>query len=129
MTSNEERMQVLKMVEEGKITSQEGLELLSKLEQAKPQEIKVLPKEAKWLRVRVFSNDDEHKTKVKVTIPLSIVKLGLKKSTAYSKELNEAGLDKINFNEIIEAVKNGAEGKIVDVEDDETNTKVEVYVE
>jgi hypothetical protein len=31
--------------------------------------------------------------------------------------------------EIIEAVKSGAEGKIVDVEDEENQTKVKIYVE
>ena len=71
----------------------------------------------------------EDKTKVKVNIPLSLVNVGLKLGCAYAPQLKESGLDKIDFDEIIEAVKNGAEGRVVDVEDEDSQTKVEVYVE
>ena len=53
----------------------------------------------------------------------------LKKLTVKDVDRIIDHLEQINFEEIIEAVKNGAEGKIVDVEDEETQTKVEVYVE
>lgn len=59
----------------------------------------------------------------------SLVNFGLKIGAAYAPELKQSGLDKIDFIEIAEAVKNGAEGKIVDVVDEESQTKVEVYVE
>jgi len=122
---SEERMQVLKMVEEGKISVAEGMELLGAIERNQQE---IVPKrDAKWLKVRVKTMED--KTKVKVNIPLSLVDVGLKLGTAYAPQLKESGLDKINFDEIIEAVKSGAEGKIVDIEDEETQTKVEVYVE
>jgi hypothetical protein len=35
----------------------------------------------------------------------------------------------IDVDEVIEAIKNGAEGKIVDVEDHEDGERVEIYVE
>ncbi|HAA24786.1 MAG TPA: hypothetical protein DCE11_01525 [Ruminiclostridium sp.] len=71
----------------------------------------------------------EDKTKVKLNIPLSLVDVGLRLGAAYVTELKEAGLDQIDMKEIIEAVKNGAEGKIVDIEDEESQTKIEVYAE
>ncbi len=120
-----ERMQILKMIEEGKVSASEGMELLSALEN-NAGEI-VTKKNAKWLKVRVKTMED--KTKVKVNIPLSLVDVGLKLGAAYAPQLKESGLDKVDFDEIIEAVKNGAEGKIVDVEDEETQTIVEVFVE
>jgi len=122
----EERMQILKMVEEGKVTAAEGMELLSALENDR-QGMITKTGAAKWLKVRVKTIED--KTKVKVNIPLSLVDVGLKLATAYAPQIKESGLDLVNFEEIIEAVKSGAEGKIVDVEDEETQTKVEVYVE
>ncbi len=122
---SEERMQILKMVEEGRVTTEEGLELLNSLE--RQQDAIAVKKEAKWLKVRVKS--DDNKTKVNVNIPVSLVDLGLKIGTAYAPELKKSGLDQINIKEIIEAVKNGAEGKIVEVEDEKTNTRVEVFVE
>jgi len=121
----EERMQILKMIEEGKINAAEGMDLLNAL--GKSDQGTMLKTNAKWLKVRVKTM--ENKTKVKVNIPLSLVDVGLKLATAYAPQIKESGLDQIDFDEIIEAVRNGAEGKIVDVEDEETQTRVEVYVE
>ncbi|MGI6776899.1 MAG: SHOCT-like domain-containing protein [Acetivibrionales bacterium] len=122
---SEEKMQILKMISEGKVNAEEGMELLSALERDKSG---VLPKKsAKWLKVRVKTMED--KTKVKVNIPISLVDIGLKLGIAYAPQLKESGLDQLDLKEIVDAVKNGAEGKIVDVEDEETQTKVEVYVE
>jgi hypothetical protein len=102
------------------------MELLNALEKSE-QEIVPKSGDAKWLKVRVKTMED--KTKVKVNIPISLVDVGLKLGAAYAPQLKESGLDKVDLKEIIEAVKSGAEGKIVDVEDEESQTKVEVYVE
>lgn len=122
---SEERMQILEMVEEGKINASEAMELLSALE--RNQEEIVPKKNAKWLKVRVKTMNDE--SKVNVNIPLALVDVGLKLAKTYDPKLKESGLDKIDIEEIMEAVKNGAEGKIVDVEDEENQTRVKVYVE
>lgn len=52
-----------------------------------------------------------------------------KLAKTFDPKLKESGIDKINIEEIIELVRDGAEGKIVDVEDEENQTKVKVYVE
>lgn len=126
--NTEEKIQILKMIEDGKITSTEGLELLDAIDSKDGQTtIPISSGSAKWLRVRVKTDDD--KTKVNVNIPLSLVNIGLKIATAYAPELKEKELKNIDFEEIIEAIKNGAEGKIVDIKDEESNTTVEVFVE
>lgn len=121
-----EKIKILKMVEEGKITAEEGIKLLEAVE-TKKEEIKSIEKtySAKWLRVKVY--DPEDNVKVNVNIPLALVETGIKIGMAYDKNLNEH-LDGVDFKEIVNAVKNGAEGKIVDVES-EKGEKVEVYVE
>lgn len=126
MALKEEKMKILGMVEEGKITSEEAIELMEALEK---QEDRVLTTAAnpKWLKVRVI--DEKDNVKVKVNFPLSLVDIGLKLGTAFSPELREAGLKQEDIQEILEAVKSGAEGKIVDVFDEESKTKVEVFVE
>lgn len=122
---SEERMQILGMVEDGKISAEEGMDLLAALEEDNKE---ISPKtNAKWLKVRVYTLDD--KPKVNVNIPLSLVDVGLKIAKKYDPKLKESGLDQIDIDEIIEAVKNGAEGNIVDVEDEESKTKVKIYVE
>jgi hypothetical protein len=122
---SEERMQILEMVEEGKINTSEAMELLDALEG--DQEEITPKKEAKWLKIRVKTLDDN--PKVNVNIPISLVEVGLKLAKKYDPKLEESGLDQIDLDEILEAVKNGAEGKIVDVEDEETQTRVKIYVE
>lgn len=122
----DERIQILGMVEEGKITASEGMELLNALDENNEE---IVPKkDAKWLKVRVKTMDED-KTKVNVNIPISLVDVGLKLAKNYDPKLKDSGLDKINIDEIVEAVKNGAEGMIVDVEDEESQTHVQVYVE
>lgn len=122
---SEEKIQILEMVEDGKITAAEGTELLATLE-TKEEEI-VPRKDVKWLKVRVYTMDDQ--PKVNVNIPISLVDVGLKLAKKYDPKFKDSGLDNIDLDEILNAIKNGAEGKIVDVIDDEEQTKIKVYVE
>ncbi len=119
----EEKMQVLKMIEEGKVTSEEGIELLNALED---KGIQIGARTSKWLKIRVYDPND--KTKVNVNIPIALVDIGLKFATKFSPELKDTNIQEFDFKEIAEAIKNGAEGKIVDVES-EDGERVEVLVE
>jgi polyhydroxyalkanoate synthesis regulator phasin len=121
----DERMQILEMVEDGKINTSEAMELLDALE--RDSEEITSKKDAKWLKIRVKTLDDS--PKVNVNIPISLVEVGLKLAKKFDPKLEESGLDQIDLDEILEAVKNGAEGKIVDVEDEENQTRVKIYVE
>ncbi len=121
----QEKMQILEMVEEGKISVEEATELLSALE-GKQETIKP-KKDVKWLKIRVYTMDD--KPKVNVNVPISLVEVGLKLAKKYDPKLKDSGLENIDIDEILSAVKNGAEGKIVDVIDEESQTKVKIYVE
>jgi len=122
----EERLQVLKMVEAGQISAEEGAKLLTALENPpEPTEGKSTPK--RWLRVRVT---DQHtgKRKVNVNIPLGLVEMASRMGVHFGAQ-RAPELRDINLNEIIAAIKSGAEGKIVDMEDEEEGEHVEVYVE
>lgn len=120
----EEKLQILKMIEEGKITHEEGLELLNAIE----EKDKVLnTSNAKWIKIRVYDPDD--KTKVNVNIPIALVDVGLKFATKFSPELKNSDLENINLEEIIQIIKSGAQGKIVDVTNEENGEKVEIFVE
>ncbi|SHH51872.1 hypothetical protein SAMN02745135_01057 [Caloranaerobacter azorensis DSM 13643] len=121
----EEKLQILKMIEEGKITHEEGLELLNALEE-KDKEFNNTSN-AKWLKIRVYDPDDE--TKVNVNIPIALVDVGLKFATKFSPELKNSNLEDLNLEEIIQMIKNGAQGKIVDVTNERNGEKVEIFVE
>lgn len=119
----EEKMEILKMIETGKISPKDGLDLLNALDE-KTEELTV--SSAKWLKIRVF--DPEDKTKVNVNVPIALIDIGLKFATKFSPELKDSSLEGIDFREIAEAIKKGAHGKIVDIES-EDGEKVEIIVE
>ncbi|RKL61569.1 hypothetical protein DXT63_16060 [Thermoanaerobacteraceae bacterium SP2] len=117
---DEERMSILKMIESGTLSAQEGMELLAALDQ-KPVAAQTTGGNIKWLRVRVYDMKS-NRQKVNVNIPYGLVKFGLKfVPKEYVKD--------VNMDEIMEAVKNGEQGKIVDIFDEEDGVRVEVTVE
>lgn len=120
----EERLQILKMVEEKKLTSKEAIDLLAAIDQKNNEIVK--RNKSKWLRIKVFEPDDQ--TKVNVNIPLSLIDVGLKIAKKFKPELDDELLKSIDLDEIIEAIKNGAEGKIVEV-DSAKGERVEIFVE
>ena len=76
-----------------------------------------------WLRVRV-RNLDTGKNKVTVNVPFGMVKFGLNIASHFSPELKDFDLRELN------SFMAGAEtGILVDVEDDESNEHVQVFLE
>lgn len=123
MANNEEKLLILKMIEEGKVSSSEGLELLTAVDNT--SNAISAPNNNKWIKIRI---SEKEKTKVNVNIPISLVDIGLKIASKMSPESADE-LNSINFTEIAEMIKSGAEGKIVDIYDEAEDTTVEVYVE
>ena len=128
MTTPEERMQILKMIEAKQITAEEGAKLLGALgekdrhESAAPQPSPATT--GKWFRVRV-TDMKTGRRKVNVNIPLGLVDVGLKMGAKFAP----AGLEGLDMNQIMTAIKSGSEGKVVDVEDEEDGEHVEVFIE
>jgi len=124
MTTSEERLKILKMIDEGKITAEEGARLLSALSEVrKPQRraaVRASAGGARFLRVRV-TDMKTGKAKATVNLPLGLVDAGLNIASQYAPG--------IAFDELIEAINEGAEGKIIDVTDEEDGEHIEIYIE
>jgi hypothetical protein len=125
MAATEERLKVLQMLEDGKITPEEASSLLRAL--SKGQEAGVgtggPATEKRYLRIRV-TDLASGRGKVNVTIPLGLVSAGLRIAERFAPEAQ--GID---LEELEQAIVGGAEGKIVEVMDAEDNERVEIYVE
>ena len=129
MASNEERMKILKMIEEGKISADEGSKLLTALNDsrkgipmpARPQAMG--GGSARWLRIRV-TDIRTGRSKASVQIPLALVDAGMKIGAHFAPEVE--GVDMTN---VMEALRMGVTGKIIDVTDDEDGEHVEIFVE
>ncbi len=128
MATAEERMQILKMIEAKQITAEEGAKLLTALgEKDKNKDAAVPPSPAtngRWFRVRV-TDLRTGRRKVNVNIPLGLVDVGLKMGAKFAP----AGLEGLDMNQILTAMKSGTQGKVVDVEDEEDGEHVEVFIE
>lgn len=124
MTNSEERMKILKLIEEGKISADEGSKLLAALSDSR-RGIPTPPRPpgARWLRVRVT---DTHtgRSKASVQIPLALVDAGMKIGAHFAPEVQ--GVDMSN---VMEALRMGVTGKIIDVVDEEDGEHVEIFVE
>lgn len=127
MATADERMQILRMIENRQISAEEGARLLAALEDKPNPELPPPPSpqtRGRWLNVRV-TDQRSGKRKVNVRIPLSLVDVGLKLGAKFSP----VGIEGLDVNQIMAAVKAGGMGKIVDVEDEVDGEHVEVYIE
>ncbi len=125
MNLKEERMQILKMIQNGQVSAEEGAKLLAALEGGQKSEMaaNAAATQGKFLRVRV-TDMTTGRTKVNVNVPLALVNVGLKMGARFMPNL-----DSVDTGEIMQAIRSGMQGKIVDVEDAEDGEKVEVYIE
>ena len=129
MASSEERMKILKMIEEGKLSAEEGTKLLAALSDKRmPTPPRVpgmpgMPGGPRWLRIRV-TDVRTGRSKASVQIPLALVDAGMKIGAHFAPEVE--GVDMSN---VMEALRSGMTGKIIDVTDDEDGEHVEIYVE
>jgi hypothetical protein len=130
MTSVEERMKILKMIEEGKISAEDGAKLLAALAEGSrgPRDPGMpgtpgRPGAARFLRIRV-TDIGSGRSKASVQIPLALVDAGMKIGAHFAPEVE--GVDMSN---VMDAMRSGVTGKIIDVVDDEDGEHVEIYIE
>ncbi len=126
MSTADERLKILNMIAEGKITAEEGSRLLSALHSAENRTAtaEAVPSDpARTLRVRV-TDGPTGKTKVSINIPLSLLNVAVRIGARFAPDLE--GLD---FAEVVDMINQGARGKIVDVTDEDDDERVEIFVE
>jgi len=121
----EERMQVLKMIESGQVTAEEGARLLEALggedrpkEESRPG---IRGKTPRQFHIRV-TDLETGRQKIDMRLPWSLVNVGVNMGARFAR-------DEIQVEDFVEAIQAGAEGKIVDVVDEEDNERVEIFVE
>ena len=135
------RQEILELLGNGKITADEAAKMLSDVQieiastenieiEIEQDELKQAEKTAvsggkspSWFRVRV-RNLETGKSKVSVNIPIGMLKFGMKIGKRFTSELNDLNLDDIS------GMVNGMHtGMLVEVQDEESNEHVQVYLE
>ena len=128
MATAEERMRILKMIDEGKISAEEGARLLSALSEVRRGPVNApgmprVPGAARWLRVRV-TDVATGRSKATVQIPIALLDAGMKIGAHFAPEV-----EGVDMSTIMEALRSGVTGKIVDVIDESDGEHVEIFVE
>src|SRR5512142_795077 len=123
MATTEERMKILKMIEDGKLSAEDGAKLLAALSEgrrgAAAQSSARSGGGGHWLRIRV-TDIASGRSKASVQIPVGLIDAGMKIGAHFAPEVQ--GVD---MSHVMDAIRSGMTGKI----DDEDGEHVEIYVE
>lgn len=115
-----ERDRILKMVEAGQLSAGEAAQLLDALgdEQRTTERAR-----ARLVRVRV-TDLASGRQKANVTIPISLINVGLRLGARLAPQLSGTALD-----ELVRSVERGAAGRLLEWQDLEEGERVEIFVE
>lgn len=128
MATSEERIKVLKMIQDGKVTAEEGTRLLAALDKSRQRggrsSRSASPNtgDGRWIRLRV-SNSRSGKTQVNMQIPIGLVSMGLQIGGRFVPEMNN-----LDVSQLQAAVQAGTRGKILEVASEDGDL-VEIFVE
>ena len=127
---DEERLMILKMLQEGKITADEAANLMDALGTGKDSKKqdggspeKQSGKPGRWFRV-VVTETKTGKSRANIRIPLGVINAGMKMGAHFTPQIDEMYSDQIS-----KAIQSGVTGQILDVFDDENGEHVEVFIE
>ena len=121
MSNLDERMRILKLIESGQVSAAEGSRLIEAL--GEPPRERARPGAPRTLRVRVTNLATRRQT-INVTIPVSLVGIGLKLGARLAPKVAGANAD-----EIMQAIETGATGRIFEMQDLDEGERVEIFVE
>ena len=85
--------------------------------------LEVLDPSGSWFRVRV-TDTKTGRNKVNVNIPMGLVNVGIKMGARFAPDV-----EGFNFDQLIQAVRSGQQGKVVDVFNTEEGERIEIFVE
>jgi len=118
----EEKLQVLKMIEEGKITAEEGVKLLAAVE-TEEQAKNTSSTSAKYLMIKVEDLYSGRK-KANIKIPFFLVNFGLRFIPKEAK-----GVTQEELNQLIQMAKMGKTGETLEVMDEDDSVRVKIWLE
>jgi len=120
---HDERMQILGMIQSGQVSAEEGAKLLAALKAGDKESGAPDGTQPRWFRVRV-TDRRSGKNKVSVNIPMALVNVGIRMGARFVPDA-----EGVDYNALRTAIQSGAQGKIMDVDDERTEERVEIWLE
>ena len=134
MATNDERMTILRLIEQEKISAEEGARLIAAMRGTGPssEENGSTPPssgQAKWFKVRV-TDAATGKAKVDIALPLSLIDWTARFATRLAPNfIPDIDIEGVDIGDVIESIRSGQRGRIVDVYDDNDGERIEIVVE
>jgi hypothetical protein len=122
MSSSEERLRILKLIESGQVKAEDGAQLLEAIGEG-PARTRTSRTRPYILRVRVTDLSSHHQ-KVNVTVPVSLIDVGIKLG---ARLFPHGGGPTIE--EIRRVVESGITGRVFDMQDLDEGERVEIFIE
>ena len=122
MSISDERLRILKMIEGGQVSAEEGSQLIEALGEPARERTRSNA-QPRTLRVRV-TNLVTRRQIINVTIPVSLVGVGLKLGARLAPRMAGANAD-----EIMRAIDSGSLGRIFEMQDLDEGERIEIFVE
>lgn len=123
MALMEDRLRILRMIESGQISAEEGAQLLEALADEAMRERARAEARSRSLRV-VVTELGSRRQKINVTIPASLVEVGLKLGARFFPRNAQLSND-----EVLRAIERNAPGRIFELQDLEEGERIEIFVE
>lgn len=127
-----ERMRILELLQEGKISAAEAADLLSALderpragarrERSRAAETDGPGERPRWFRVRV-TEAATGRARANVTIPIGVVGFGIGMARKFRAPSHP------HFDDLMEAVRSGRRGTVFDVQGGDPVERVEIIIE
>jgi hypothetical protein len=123
MSLSDERLRILRLVENKQITADEAGRLLETIETEAARVRSTPTTRPRSLRVLV-TDLSSRRQKINVTIPVTLVDIGLKLGARLSPRPSETLGDDIR-----RAISSGETGRVFDMQDFEENERIEIFLE
>ena len=122
---NEDELKILKMIESGTITADEGMKLLDAIGSTEKRKQTTTKKTLKHVRLVIV--DENKSNNVDIILPLGIFKAGVKIGGKFSPEL-QTMMEEINYEEILKNIDAGATGEITTITTNDGHI-IKIYLE
>ena len=127
MSVSDERLKILKMIQQGQITAESGFKLLEQLDRAPEPTTQPASSTgktaARWFRVLV-TETATGKIRIDLRLPINVVTAGMKIGAKFSPEV-----DRLDPEQLHDILVSGETGKIIDVFDETDGEHVEIFLE
>ncbi|HMO59881.1 MAG TPA: hypothetical protein PKA05_07130 [Roseiflexaceae bacterium] len=122
MSLSEERLRILKLIENGLVSAEEGARLIDAIGEAARERPRTASR-PQSLRV-IITDLVSRRQKLNVMVPVGLVNVGLKLGARFFPRMSQA-----NAEDIMRAIEVGAPGRFFELQDLEEGERIEIFVE